>query len=129
MTLSEEQLSVSTRPVATERVRLRKRVVTEEVTVTVPVRREQLVIEREPVTDDEVGEHVGGTDFVDRDEEIVLYAEVPVVEKVVRPVERVRLGTRVATEQRTVSGEVRNERADLDEAGNPAEHDDRDAAR
>ncbi len=125
MTVSEEQLAVSTRSVATERARLRKRVVTEEVTLTVTLRKEELVIEREPVADHEAGEHVGSTDFADSDQEIVLYEEVPVVEKVLRPVERVRLGTRVATEQRTVSGEVRKERVDVDQPDDPGDTDDR----
>jgi stress response protein YsnF len=46
---SEEDLVVDTRVVGTERVRLIKRIVTEQVTRTVDVRREELVIEREPL--------------------------------------------------------------------------------
>jgi stress response protein YsnF len=115
MTVSEEQLAVSTRSVATERVRLRKQVVTEEVTLTVTLRKERLTIEREPIGEDEVGDHVGSTDFAGGDQEIVLYEEVPVVQTVVRPVERIRLGTEVTTEQQTVGGEVRKERVELDQ--------------
>ena len=37
------------------------------------------------------------------------------VEKVLRPVERIRLGTEVTTEQRTVTDEVRKERVELDQ--------------
>ena len=115
MTVSEEQLAVSTRSVATERVRLRKHVVTEEVTLTVTLRKERFTVEREPVAEGEVGDHVGSTDFAGFDQEIVLYEEVPVVEKVLRPVERIRLGTEVTTEQQTVSDEVRKERVELDQ--------------
>ncbi|GAA1430989.1 PRC and DUF2382 domain-containing protein [Microlunatus lacustris] len=115
MTVSEEQLAVSTRSVATERVRLRKHVVTEEVTLTVTLRKERFTVEREPVAEGDVGDHVGSTDFAGFDQEIVLYEEVPVVEKVLRPVERIRLGTEVTTEQRTVSDEVRKERVEVDE--------------
>ena len=115
MTISEEQLAVSTRSVATERVRLRKHVVTEEVTLTVTLRKERFTVEREPVAEGEVGDHVGSTDFAGFDQEIVLYEEVPVVEKVLRPVERIRLGTEVTTEQQTVSDEVRKERVELDQ--------------
>ena len=115
MTVSEEQLTVSTRPVATERVRLRKHVVTEEVTLTVTLRKERFTVEREPIAESDAGGHVGSTDFTDSDQEIVLYEEVPVVQKVVRPVERIRLGSEVVTEQQTVGGEVRKERVEVDQ--------------
>lgn len=115
MTVSEEQLAVSTRSVATERVRLRKHVVTEEVTLTVTLRKERFTVDREPVAEGEVGDHVGSTDFAGGEQEIVLYEEVPVVEKVLRPVERIRLGTEVTTRQETVGGEVRKERVDVDQ--------------
>lgn len=114
MTVSEEQLAVSTRSVPTERVRLRKHVVTEEVTLTVTLRKERLTIEREPLAESEVGNHVGSSDFGDKDQEIVLYEEVPVVQKVLRPIERIRLATEVTTEQQTVSGDVRKERVEAD---------------
>ncbi|SDS68672.1 conserved domain-containing protein [Friedmanniella luteola] len=126
MTVSEEQLAVSTRSVATERVRLRKRVVTEEVTLTVTLRKEQLTVEREPIGEDEVAGHVGSTDFAGGDQEIVLYEEVPVVQTVVRPVERIRLGTEVTTEQRTVGGEVRKERVEVDQPEDLIGRGDRD---
>ena len=114
MTVSEEQLAVSTRSVPTERVRLRKHVVTEEVTLTVTLRKERFTVDREPVAEGEGGDHVGSTDFAGGEQEIVLYEEVPVVEKVLRPVERIRLGTEVSTRQETVGGEVRKERVDVD---------------
>ncbi|WKK71888.1 DUF2382 domain-containing protein [Rathayibacter oskolensis] len=46
---SEERLEVTTVRTATERVRIRRVIVTEERTVTVSLRREELVIEREPL--------------------------------------------------------------------------------
>ena len=51
MTRSEERLNVGTERQATGRVRLRKYVTTENVTQTVPVQREEVRIEREPITD------------------------------------------------------------------------------
>ena len=48
MTRSEEQVRVGTQPVETGRARLRKYVVTENVTQTVPVSREEVRLEREP---------------------------------------------------------------------------------
>jgi uncharacterized protein (TIGR02271 family) len=118
VTLSEEQLAVETRAVATERVRVRKHVVTEEVTVTVTLRREELVIEREPVagTSHQASETgfplaEGGGDDV----EFVLHAEEPVVTKRVVPVERVRVNRNTITEERRISDTVRRERVDVDE--------------
>jgi hypothetical protein len=51
MTRSEEELRVGTETRDRGRVRLRKYVITEEVTQTVPVRREEVRLEHEPVTD------------------------------------------------------------------------------
>ena len=48
MTRSEEELRVGTQERETGRVRLRKYVVEDEVTQTVPVKREEVRIEREP---------------------------------------------------------------------------------
>ncbi len=51
MTRSEERLHVGTERVTAGRARLRKRIVTETETRTVPVSHEELRIEREPITD------------------------------------------------------------------------------
>ncbi|MFI9383932.1 DUF2382 domain-containing protein [Kutzneria sp. NPDC052558] len=113
MVRSEEQLRVGTEQTESGRVRLHKYVVTEEQQVTVPVRHEEVRVEREPVTGGEqarIGED---------DQEVVLHAERPVVETEAVPVEKVRLRTETVTEQRTVSGKVRKERIDVDDS---AEH-------
>jgi sporulation protein YlmC with PRC-barrel domain len=52
MTRSEEEVDVRTEARPRERLRLKKYVVTEHVTKTVPVRREKIAVEREPVEDD-----------------------------------------------------------------------------
>jgi len=117
MTRSEERLRVGTREHETGRARLRKYVVSERVSQTVPVRHEELTIEREPITDT-TGTAAPST--LSEDEvEIVLHEEVPVVDKEVVAAERIRLGTRTVTEQTTVSGEVRREEIEL-EAGTRA---------
>ncbi|MGH2940974.1 MAG: PRC and DUF2382 domain-containing protein [Solirubrobacterales bacterium] len=60
MTRSEEELAVGTREREGGRARLRKYVVTENVTQTVPVRKEKAVLETEPITDANVGRrHLG----------------------------------------------------------------------
>nr|WP_053227085.1 DUF2382 domain-containing protein [Solirubrobacter soli] len=51
MTRSEEELRVATTERESGRVRLQKYVVEEELTKTVPVRREEVRVEREPISD------------------------------------------------------------------------------
>ena len=114
MTVSEERLRVGTQEREAGRARLRKYVVTENVTQTVPVQREEVRLEREPITDANRDEALGGPDISEEEHEVVLHEERPVVEKEAVPVERVRLGTETVTEQQTVDEEVRKERVDVD---------------
>ncbi len=114
MTLSEERVNVGTQSQEAGRARLRKYVVTENVTQTVPVRKEKAVLEREPVTDANRGDATSGPDISEEEHEVVLNEERAVVSKTAEPVERVRLGTEQVTEQETVSEEVRKERVDTD---------------
>jgi uncharacterized protein (TIGR02271 family) len=112
MTRSEERLHVGTESVAAGRARLRKYVVTENVTTTVPVSHEEVRIEREPITDANRDAALSGPDISEEEHEVTLSAERPVVEKEVVPVERVRLATETVTEQREVSEQVRKEQID-----------------
>jgi len=115
MTRSEEQLNVGTQKVETGRARLRKYVVTEEQTVTVPVEREEERLEREPITDANRGAATSGPDISEEEHEVILTEERPVVSKETVPVERVRLDKETVTEQKTVSEDVRKEQIDLDD--------------
>jgi len=124
MTLSEEQLRVGTQTREAGRARLRKYVVTENVTQTVPVSREEVRIEREPITDTNRDEAVSGPAISEEEHEVVLHEKRPVVEKEAVPVERVRLDTETVTDQVTVNEEVRKEQIDTDlEAGTGARRD------
>ena len=114
MTRSEERLKVGTRQEEAGRARLRKYVVTENVTETVPVSREEVRVEREPITDRNVGAARSGPDISEEEHEVVLHEERPVVEKQAVPVERVRLGAETVTDQETVSEDVRKEQIDTD---------------
>jgi uncharacterized protein (TIGR02271 family) len=114
MTLSEERLNVGTRSEEVGRARLRKYVVTENVTETVPVSREEVRVEREPITDGNIGNALDGPAISEEEHEVVLHAERPVVEKEAVPVERVRLDTETVTDQATVNEEVRKEQVDTD---------------
>ena len=81
MTRSEEELRVGTTERESGRVRLQKYVVEEEVTETVPVRREEVRVEREPITDANRGDAVDGPAISEEEHEVVLHAEEVVVEK------------------------------------------------
>ena len=114
MTVSEERLRVGTEKRESGRARLRKYVVTENVTKTVPVSHEEVRVEREPITDANVGAAKSGPDISEEEHEVVLHEERPVVEKDVVPTERVRLTKETTTHDETVSGEVRKEQVDTD---------------
>jgi stress response protein YsnF len=132
MVRSEERLRVGTETTAATRVRVVKYVVTEEVQVTVPLRREEIRVEEVPLDAPDVadetlagtGRHAAGA--ADRTtgspaggggvpEEIVLHREEPVVSVRVVPTERVRLRTEVVQGQEQVSAQVQRERITVDE--------------
>jgi len=117
MTRSEEQLQVGTQARETGRARLRKYVTTEEQTVTVPVTREEVKVEREPITEANRGEAMAGPDISEEEHEVILHEEQPVVAKQAVPVERVRLGKEQVTEQETVTEQVRQEHIEADGPG------------
>ena len=117
MTRSEENLRVGTETVQTGQARLRKHVVTEHQQVTVPVTREEVTLEREPVTETNRGEAYDGPAISEEEHEVTLHAERPVVGVEAVAVERVKLGKETVTEQETVGGEVRKEQIELDGPG------------
>jgi uncharacterized protein (TIGR02271 family) len=126
MTRSEERLNVGTQTTEAGRARLRKFVVTENVTETVPVTREEVRLEREPITDANVGSALDGPAISEEEHEVVLHAERPVVEKEAVPVERVRLDKETVTDHETVTDEVRKERIEMEGAEGTTLDRDRD---
>jgi uncharacterized protein (TIGR02271 family) len=114
MTRSEEEVRVGTTRREAGRARLRKYVVTENVTETVPVQREEVRIEREPITDANVDNALDGPEISEEEHEVTLHAEEAVVEKRTVPKERVRMDRDVVTDEQTVSEEVRKERIEAD---------------
>jgi uncharacterized protein (TIGR02271 family) len=114
MTRSEEEVSVGTRQRESGRVRLRKYVVTEEVTKKVPVKREKVTLEREPITDANVDQATDGPEISDEEHEVVLHEEEAVVEKRTVPKERIRLGKEVTEGEEQVSEQVRKERIETE---------------
>ena len=103
MTRSEEELRVGTRQRETGRARLRKHVVTENVTQTVPVSHEEVTIEREPITDANRGAAEDGPGISEEEHEVVLHGDEVVVDKQTVAKERVRMGKQSVTEDQQVS--------------------------
>jgi uncharacterized protein (TIGR02271 family) len=116
MTRSEEELNVGTQSRETGRARLRKYVVTEEVQQTVPVQREEVRVEREPITDANAGAATDGPEISEEEHEVTLHAEEPVVEKRTVPKERVSLEKDTVQDERQVSDSIAKEQIEVDGA-------------
>jgi uncharacterized protein (TIGR02271 family) len=115
MTRSEEELQVGKTQRESGRARLRKYVVEDEVTETVPVQREEVRIEREPITDANIDSATEGPAISDEEHEVVLHEEEVVAEKRAVPKERIRLDKDTVTDERQVSETVRKEEIDVDD--------------
>lgn len=111
MVRSEEQVHVGKERVQTGRARLRKYVVTEQETITVPVRKEKVRLETEPLTD---ADRAAGTELIEGETEVTLSEERVVVAKEVVAKERVGLVKEVEEEQQTVTEDVRKERVEVE---------------
>ena len=115
MTRSEEHLTAGTEQVETGKARLRKYVVTETQQVEVPLSREEVTLEREPITEANRGAAYSGGDITEEEHEVTLKAERPVVTTETEAVERVRLGKETVASTETVTGQVRKEQVELDD--------------
>jgi uncharacterized protein (TIGR02271 family) len=114
MTRSEEELRVDTTQRERGRARLRKYVTTEQEQVTVPVQREEVRVEREPITDANLDAATSGPAISEEEHEVTLREEEVVVDKRAVPRERVRLDTETVTEERQVAEEVRKEQIEVE---------------
>jgi uncharacterized protein (TIGR02271 family) len=114
MTRSEEELRVGKTEREAGRARLRKYVVEEDVQQTVPVRREEVRVEREPITDANAGDALEGPAISEEEHEVVLHEEEAVVDKRAVPKERVRLDKETTMEEQQVSDTVRREEIDVE---------------
>ncbi len=128
MTRSEERLDVGTEQVETGRARLRKHVTTRTESVQVPVSREEVRVEREPITDANRDAATDGPELSEEEHEVILTEERPVVRKETVPVERVRLDKDTVTDTAQVSEEIAAEQIDVD-ADQGVRRGDADTAR
>jgi uncharacterized protein (TIGR02271 family) len=114
MTRSEEELQVGKTTRERGRARLKKYVVTEEVTQTVPVQREEVRIEREPITEGNVDAATDGPAISEEEHEVTLHEEQVVTSKQAVPKERVRLEKDTVVEDQQVSEELQKEQIEAD---------------
>lgn len=114
VTRSEEQLQVLFDRVPYRRIRLVKHIVTDEVTRTVRVRREELSIEPEDVAGEPPIERWAARLTPEEPLEITLSEEQVVIETRVVPRERVRVWVEdVPMGERLIEGTLRQERIDI----------------
>lgn len=120
VTARNEQLNVGTEVRETGRVRLRKHTYTDTETVEVPVSREEIVVEREPVDPDsaEARRETG-----DQDVEVTAHEEVPVVNKTATA-EKVTVDKTQVQDTERVAGTVQHE--DIEVEGEDADTSRRD---
>ncbi|MGW6744310.1 DUF2382 domain-containing protein [Streptomyces sp. NPDC055025] len=110
---SEEQLHISTEEREVGHARLRKVVVTESVTASVPLSHEEVRVIHEAIAPED-RPRMGRSPISEAQTEVVLHAEQPVISKETVPVERVRMETEKVTEQKEVSADVRKEQIEYD---------------
>lgn len=115
MTRSEERLHVGTERIESGRARLRKHIVTEQVTKTVPVSHEEVTLSREPITDATADDALSGPALSEEEHEVVLTEERVVTAKETVPVERVRVGTETIAGEQEVTEDVAHEEIVLDD--------------
>ncbi len=114
---SEERLNVQKDKVQTGEARLRKYVVTDTETVEVPVTREEVHVERTPISADEAANYKGSIDEGGQEASVTLSEERVSVNKETVPVEKVSLNKEQITETERHTEELRKEQIDTDVDG------------
>jgi uncharacterized protein (TIGR02271 family) len=114
MTRSEERADIGVGRFETGRARLRKYVETEHVTQTVPVRKERVRVETEPITEANRDRAMDGPAISEGEHEVTLHEERPVVDTETVPVERVRLQKEEDVDEVPVDVDLRKERIEVD---------------
>jgi len=118
--IHEEQLHARKKPVKKGEVRVHKEVVTEQQTMSVPVTREEVVVERRPAS------RRGKRGTVEAGEIRIPVKEEQVhLEKETVVTGEVAVGKRKVTEMKPMTGSVRKEKVKVETEGEVVEQDDR----
>jgi uncharacterized protein (TIGR02271 family) len=113
ITLSEEELAIGKREREAGAVEVEKHVETEHVRESVPVMREEVTVERRPVTD----AHATDATFEDDEIRIPLTEEEVVVDKRTVAKEELVVKKHQVEDQKTVEADLRKERAEVHREG------------
>ena len=111
---SEEQLNVNKERVATGEARLRKYVVTDTETVEVPVEREEVRVERTPISAEDAKNYNGTISGDTEEASVTLHEEQVNVNKETVPVEKINLKKDTVRDTETHTEELRKEQIDTD---------------
>lgn len=105
----KEELNIGKQEVETGGIRLRSRIVEQEVSEDISLREETVKVERKAVD-----RAAGAGDFQEDEIEMKEHKEVPVVGKEARVVEEIKLSRDVDEKNETISDTVRNTEVDID---------------
>jgi len=119
VTVSEEELAVNKRTVSSGEVGVQKRVETERVRQAVPVMREEVTVERRPVTGTSSAAEIGEDEI-----RVPLAQEEVIVEKRVVPKEELVIKKHQVQGEEMVEEDVRRERAEVVHTGDVKNLDD-----
>ncbi|MCY0905318.1 YsnF/AvaK domain-containing protein [Arthrobacter sp. H14-L1] len=111
---SEERMRVSTGTFETGKIRLGKHIVTEEVTLTVPVSHEEFRLDREPISAGNQTRVPDDAVLSEEEYDVILYAERPVVRMETVPIERIKVRKVIVTAEQDIKGDLRKERIATD---------------
>lgn len=120
LTLSEEQLAVGKRQVASGEVDVEKRVETQHVRESVPVMHEEVTIERRPVTGMSGTAAQIGADEI----RVPISHEEVIVEKRVVPTEELVIKKHQVQGEQVVEADIRRERAEVHRTGDATVRDE-----
>src|SRR5215213_8675337 len=127
LTVSEEQLSVGKRQVSAGEVGVRKQVETRHVEQEVPLTREEVTVERRPISADASAS--GDIRIGDGEIRVPVMREEAVVEKRLVPTEEIIIRKTAVRDTQTVSADLRRERVDVDEGSTARVRDNLDEDR
>jgi uncharacterized protein (TIGR02271 family) len=113
--LHEEQLAISKREVGAGEVEIQKRIHEQRVQETIPVRREEVIVERRPLSGiADPNAHIAPQDETMR---VALFREELVTEKRIVPTEEVIVRKQEVVDQQTVGATLRSEHVETIQTG------------
>jgi uncharacterized protein (TIGR02271 family) len=115
ITLSEEELAIGKRQRAAGEVEINKRVETEHVRESVPVMRDEVTVERRPISGDEALRTEGA--FQEEHIRVPLSEEEVVAEKRAVAAEEIVVRKNQVQEEQTIEADLRRERAEVHKTG------------